>query len=127
MSEEQETKEPETKVKTSVSLSQYLHSRVEELVKKKEFTSRSDLISTALGEFFGHYDERVSRSKQKKEGTQKEQVKSGFEVLLEAYMNTSEGQEFIKNLSKKNNSNNKKDCIVLFGEDDHYEQDYYID
>lgn len=54
----EKTKKTRIKRGKSISLSPYLLKRAEELVGKKEFSSVSDVTSTALSQFFANYDAR---------------------------------------------------------------------
>lgn len=58
---DERTESRDVKIKTGISISPYLFGRIESVIKEKKFASRSDVISTALSEFFGRMDEREER------------------------------------------------------------------
>ncbi len=55
------------KTTASISISKYLLNRAKELVDADEFGSVSDVITTALSEFFVNYDARKKSQIQKSE------------------------------------------------------------
>lgn len=92
------------KEKISLTISPYLKKRVNELVDSGDFSSASDLVSTALAEFIGKHDDRTNRKISSIDGT--------LELLLRGILQTEEGKNFLSSICE-NESKKKKGEIIL--------------
>ena len=77
----EKTKKTRIKRGKSISLSPWLLKRAEELVSKKDFSSVSDVTSTALSQFFATYDARGRSDEQFKDLLQ--QAPSKYAVVID--------------------------------------------
>lgn len=96
-------------IKTSVSLPPYLYEWLHEIVKvdKQRFPSYSSVVVIALSELKGRIEAREEvAGKQDEQCDIKQPEKTEFEKLIEAYLRTSEGQDYIKKLQQKKNNPN---------------------
>jgi len=75
------------KAQLNSTVSPWIKKRIEEMVQTEDFSSISDVVSQALSEFIGRYDEIQSRK-----------LESSAPVVDAAYFQTSEGKALIKSV-----------------------------
>lgn len=100
------------KIKTSISISGYLNNKMGDLIKQKRFASKSDIITTALGEFFG-------RLELQEEFEENKCIKVNLMSAFEAFLQTENGKTTLHKIilndnraaTNDNNNNNNKNRI----------------
>ncbi|MDP2218385.1 MAG: hypothetical protein Q8J68_13995 [Methanolobus sp.] len=118
------------KAQLNSTVSPWIKKRIEEMVQTEDFSSISDVVSQALSEFIGRYDEIRSQK-----------LKNSAPVVDASYFQTSEGKAMIKSViieaftstdevnknalngsdKKRQNKPTKKEPIVI------YTEEYIID
>lgn len=98
------------KIKTSISISKYLFDRMGELIQREMFTSKSDIITTALSEFFGRLDEKEEMKNKiiaKDTGLKikKDDLLTAFEKFLQSEQGKSALYELLSYKEKSNDNN----------------------
>ncbi|WP_440953871.1 ribbon-helix-helix domain-containing protein [Methanosarcina sp. Mfa9] len=95
------------KEKISATVSPYIKKQVDELVKNKEFSSVSDLVSTALTEFLVKYNQKTHPCNQKSVQEMKE-TPDTLPELIRIIMENEEGRKIVEDMFKKMKSGNSE-------------------